>query len=217
MTISNKTAIFAASTIAVIVIAATLLWRVEPTEPPAIDEMVPPIPDQAAVVDTPPPLETTTATPEEIDSLPEELKRRKVILFFQSPLGQELMPEAREIYMTDIISDQARQTVRQLIVGPQTDLLPTIPPGTEVREVYLAADGTAYVDFSMALIDGHPGGTSSEIDTVFSIVNTLAYNFSEIRRVKILVEGEERRTLKNHLDINRAFVPDMSIVVLEED
>jgi len=47
-------------------------------------------------------------------------------------------------------------------------------------------------------------------------VDTLAYNFPEIRRVKILVEGEERPTLKEHLDLSRAYVADMSLVSRQE-
>jgi hypothetical protein len=47
-------------------------------------------------------------------------------------------------------------------------------------------------------------------------VDTLSFNFPEIRRVKVLVEGEERATLKEHLDLTRAYVADMSLVSRKE-
>jgi spore germination protein GerM len=139
-----------------------------------------------------------------------------VTLFFQLPDGESLQGETRRIFLTETVTDQARQTVKELIEGPRTDLVATFPQGAEVREVFLTQDGTAYVDFSQSLVDLHPGGSSGEIDTVFSLVDTLTFNFPEIKRVKILVEGEERATLKEHLDLTRPYVADMSLVAQKE-
>jgi len=141
-----------------------------------------------------------------------EENQREVTLFFESKEGEDLVPEKRKIFLTETVTDQARQTVRELIEGSQSGLVPTIPRAAELREVYLSKDGTAYLDFSQSFVDGHSGGSSAEIDTVFSLVDTLIFNFPEIKRVKILVEGEERTTLKDHLDLSRAYVADMSIV-----
>jgi spore germination protein GerM len=143
----------------------------------------------------------------------QEGNQREVTLFFQAPAGGDLQGEKRKIFLTETVGDQLRQTVKELIDGPRTELVATLPAATEIREVYLAADGTAYLDFSQGFVDGHPGGSSGEIDTLFSLVDTLAFNFPEVKRVKILVEGEERPTLKGHLDLTRAYLPDMSIVV----
>jgi hypothetical protein len=48
------------------------------------------------------------------------------------------------------------------------------------------------------------------------IVDSLTFNLSEIDRVRFLVGGEERETLKSHLDLRRAYLKDMSIVRLED-
>lgn len=205
----DKTILFASSTISAILIAAALLWRLD-SRRAAVPEPAPPAAQAAPET----PALSRTPAPQPSESAPEGPNRnqREVTLFFLSVEGEDLAPEKRKIFLTETISDQARQAVRELIEGPRGPLRPTMPPGTEVREVYLAGDGTAYVDLSESFVDAHPGGSSAEIDTVFSLVDTLAYNFPEIRRVKILVEGEERQTLKDHLDLTRPYVADMSIV-----
>jgi spore germination protein GerM len=194
--------LLAAVVISALLIAVSLLWQVDSrraaTPPPAKTQEQATSPDTPALSRNPVPVE--------------EGNQREVTLFFQSPDSDNLVPEVRKIFLTESVSDQARQTVKELIGGPQTRLVATIPAGTELREIYLSKEGTAFVDFSQAFVDKHPGGSSAEIGTIFSLVNTLTYNFPEIHKVKILVEGEERETLKEHLDLTRAYSADMSLV-----
>ena len=202
MRLTPRIVIPAAVGLSVILIAIAFFWRVDSrhaaTPPPAET------PQEATSPETP--ALSRNPTPEV------EGNQREVTLFFQSIDGEDLVPEARKIFLTESVADQARQTVRELAEGPRSRLLPTIPEGTELRELFLGKDGTAYVDFSQAFVDRHPGGSSAEIFTVFSLVDTLTYNFPEIRKVRILVEGDERATLKDHLDLSRAYVSDMSLV-----
>lgn len=48
---------------------------------------------------------------------------------------------------------------------------------------------------------------SQEERSSYSIVNTLAFNFPEIKQVQILVEGEETPTLAGRLDLRRLLKP----------
>jgi len=196
----------AAVGISALLIAVAIFWQVDirraATPAPAATQ------EQASSPETPALSRNPAPT--------EEGNQREVTLFFLSSDGEDLAPEPRKIFLTSSVTDQARQVIKELIDGPQSALLPTLPASAELREVYLASDHTAYVDFSRAFVDKHPGGSSAEIATVFSLVDTLAYNFPEIRRVKILVEGEERPTLKEHLDLSRAYVADMSLVSRQE-
>lgn len=138
--------------------------------------------------------------------------RREIVLFFQESESEYLGPERRKIFLTNSLTDQAKQIVIELINGPQNpDLLPTLPRETQVRGLYLDRSGTAYVDLSGEVESLHPGGTAEEIGTIFSLVNSLTYNLPDIRRVHLLVEGEERETLK-HLDLRRDYRQDLSIV-----
>lgn len=148
-------------------------------------------------------------------SFTSEKNRRQVTLFFQEQDGDLLAPERRRIFLTASVVDQAKQVVIELIEGPRSALLlPTMPRATRLLGLYLDRHGTAYVDLSQELVAEHPGGTSEELATVFSLVNSLTYNFPEIRQVQILVDGEQRDTLKSHLDLQRSFKQDMSIVRL---
>jgi hypothetical protein len=49
--------------------------------------------------------------------------------------------------------------------------------------------------------------------TVFSLVDTLAYNFPSIKKVFLLIDGEERETLSGHLCLDRAYLPDYDLTV----
>jgi germination protein M len=142
--------------------------------------------------------------------------RRDVTLFFERADDDALGPETRPILLSESIIDQAKQIVSELASGPQDKgLLPTVPQETKVLGLYLDRSGTAYVDLSGEFVDKHPGGSSDELATVFSIVDSLTFNLPAIRRVRFLVNGEERDTLASHLDLRRAYIKDMSIVKMD--
>jgi spore germination protein GerM len=142
-----------------------------------------------------------------------EKNRRDVTLFFQDPDSDQLVRERRQIFETNSLTDQAKQIVVELIDGPHDQgLLPTMPQKTRVLGLYMDRYGTAWVDLSHEVVSDHIGGTAEELATIFSLVNSLTFNIPEIKRVHILVDGEERDTLKSHLDLRRDFIQDLSIV-----
>jgi len=146
----------------------------------------------------------------------EEEHRREVLLFFQKKDDDLLAPETRRILPGTSVVDQAKQLVAELIAGPRTNgLLPTVPERTTVLGLYLDRSGTAFLDLSDEFVTGHPGGSSEELATIFSIVDSLTYNLPEIKRVRFLVGGEERETLHSHLDLRRAYGKNMSMVKME--
>ena len=81
-----------------------------------------------------------------------------------------LLAEKRAVSQAANIVEQIRSTVVELIRGPTTALVSAIPEGTMVREVFLDEKGCAYVDFSRAISENHPGGTTGELVTIASIV-----------------------------------------------
>lgn len=197
---------------------------------PAAEEGTAPgaVPDTVPAAATGEPTATAAAAPGEVATPPaqpeesaepsftSEQNRREVTLFFQESTNEYLGPEKRKIFLTSSVADQAKQIVVELITGPlEKQLLPTFPPQTRLRGLYLDRSGTAFVDLSSELVDLHPGGTNEEIATIFSLVDSLSYNLPEIKRVHILVNGEERDTLKSHLDLRRDFAKDMSIVDMD--
>jgi len=101
----------------------------------------------------------------------------------------------------------ARQVVIELIKGPEnSDFYPTIPEETQVNEVYIV-DDIAYIDLSREIFENHPGGSSGELMTVYSIVNTLT-EIPPIKGVQILVGGNEMNSLVGHIDISMPLLRD---------
>ncbi len=80
-----------------------------------------------------------------------------------------------------------------------------LPPGSDVRSVYLVDPGLAVIDVNAAFADGHRSGVLSEELTVASLVQTLSANIPGILKVKILVEGKQRETLAGHADLSNFF------------
>jgi germination protein M len=139
---------------------------------------------------------------EEVQPVPEEMI--EVNLYFSDSQAMYLVSEKRKIPQTTSL---AKQVVVELIKGPDSsDLYSTIPEGTRVNEVYIA-DDIVYVDLSEEVFKNHPGGSSGELMTVYSIVNSLT-EISPIKGVQILVEGDERNSLVGHVDISMPLLRD---------
>jgi hypothetical protein len=80
-----------------------------------------------------------------------------------------------------------------------------LPPGSDIRSVYLVDPGLAVIDVNAAFADGHRSGVLAEELTVASLIHTLSANIPGILRVKILVEGKQRDTLAGHADLSDFF------------
>jgi spore germination protein GerM len=140
-------------------------------------------------------------------SAPKLERTKKVTLFFLSEEDALLHREEREIASDSSLVSQAKQTIEELIKGSKKGFVSPLPPETKLRELYLTAEGVAYVDFSEDIVQKSLSGSSAEISTIYSVVNSLAYNFNSIKKVFILVEGSERETLGGHINLSRPFLP----------
>lgn len=139
----------------------------------------------------------------EVELLPIE-EMVEVNLYFSDSQAMYLIPEKRKISQIPSI---VRQAVNELIKGPEnSDFYRTIPEGTQVNEVYIA-DDIVYIDLSEEIFKNHPGGSSGELMTVYSIVNTLT-EIPPIKGVQILVEGNEMESLVGHIDISMPLLRD---------
>jgi hypothetical protein len=140
----------------------------------------------------------------------EELEQpilKSVKLFFLSEEDSLFHGEDREIFPDPSLVFEMKQTIEELLKGSTNGLVSPFPPETKLREIFFSEDGIAYVDFSREIQDGHISGVSAEVETVYSVVNSLTYNYSEVKRVFILVDGNGKDTLKGHVDISRPLLP----------
>ncbi len=150
---------------------------------------------------------------QELQSQPQEPREKKeIVLFFLSEEDELLHPEEREIMADSSVAHEANQAIEELIKGSQAGYISPLPPETKLRQLFITKDGLAYVDFSKELMEKHPSGSSAEILTVYSIVNSLARNFSSIKKVFILIDGGEKETLGGHISLSRPFLPQYSII-----
>ncbi len=143
--------------------------------------------------------------------LPESKKEKiQVVLYFADADERFLVPEKRWILKDKSPSSQAEKLVQALIDGPgegaKKGLVRVFPDGTVLRSVRIDKDATATVDFDKTLVERHPGGSSSEIATVYALTNTLTQNLPAVKKVQILVDGKVRETLKGHMDTRYPFV-----------
>jgi spore germination protein GerM len=139
----------------------------------------------------------------------EELPEREVQLYFADQKGAYLMPEARQIAGCDDDRDCIRSLLEALRNGSQQDLSPIMPKQTGILEIRLEND-LALINFSRQLSDFHPGGSLSELLTVYSLANSLSENFPYLRQLQILIDGKIQRTLKGHVRIDQPVYADFS-------
>jgi spore germination protein GerM len=137
---------------------------------------------------------------------------RKVTLFFLSEDDDFLHPEERELPAGPSLADDLETTVAELIKGSAKDLIPPLPPETRVRQIFLTKDGVAYVDFTKEIMENFDYGSSSEMAAVYALVDTLAVNFKNVKKVALLVEGGERETLGGHVDLSRPLSPQYALI-----
>jgi len=109
--------------------------------------------------------------------------------------------------------ERSRQLLQALIANPPTEEQRTLPADTTLSAFYILSDGTAIADFSDALASELPSGILSEDLAVDSIAQTLESNVQGLRRLKILIHGQEVDTLAGNVDLTGFFdlnrVPDV--------
>jgi len=130
---------------------------------------------------------------------------QEITLFVIDPQTGSLRRRLREIPEHQELLDKITQTIEYLI-HPDSDIQnEAIPEETALLSVFVTHSGIVYLNLSRHVQDRHIGGLSAELATVASLVNTLLFNFQEIKQVQILVEGAEIETLAGHVDCRKPF------------
>lgn len=132
-------------------------------------------------------------------------EKQEVTIYFSDTNERFLLPEKRHIAKDKTQEGQAKEIIKALVEGSKTGLVHTFPPKADIISVKIESDRTARVNFGKNLAANHPGGSASEMATIYSLTNTLIANIPEINKVKILIEGKELESLKGHIDIRKPF------------
>ena len=144
--------------------------------------------------------------------LPTHSNKIAAHLYFANRNNSFLKSETRVVHYPDEPVEFGRIIVEALIKGPQKGLIRTIPVGTELSAIYIDPEKVCFVDLSGAVKRKHPGGINSELLTIYSVVNSLILNVSEIKRVKILIDGNETQTLAGHINLQFPFKAHMLLI-----
>jgi hypothetical protein len=117
-----------------------------------------------------------------------------------------LHAQSAQIPLPSVRQQRAEELLRALLTLYLDKSSPhPLPPGADVRSVYLVDPGLAVIDMNAAFADGHRSGVLSEELTIASLIQTLSANIPGILKVKILVEGKERETLAGHADLSSLY------------
>ncbi|MBF0646280.1 GerMN domain-containing protein [Desulfuromonas acetoxidans] len=146
----------------------------------------------------------------------EQPVQRDVVLYFGDPASPFLAQEERPIAECDDDLTCIEAIVRELVAGPQTELVPVLPAQALLLGVEIDEDRVV-LDFNQALVTNLPAGCSSELLSVHALVNTLAANIPYVRRLVLHVEGREIKTLRGHVDLTEPVSADFSLVHRERD
>jgi spore germination protein GerM len=152
-----------------------------------------------------------TIFPPDAEEAAAKRERKEVVLYFSDANERFLVPEKRLIPKGKNAEAQAEEIVKALIEGPKLGQIRTIPAGAKLQRLRIA-DGTATLNFDNPFIEQHPGGTASEVATVYSLANTLTQNLTEIKKVRFQVGGKDVTTIKGHVDLREPIFPNKDLV-----
>ncbi len=132
---------------------------------------------------------------------------RAVTLWFASASGDTLLSESREMLESETLHDRVAALVRALAHGSDRGGVTTLPPGTEVLNVYLDTSGLLTVDLSRPFRDAFRGGSRAEELALGALVRTLAAEVPEARRMRLVCGGSPVASLGGHLPLDRPLDP----------
>ena len=154
--------------------------------------------------------------PVDMDALKKKEKQVAQI-YFSDPQERFLMPEKRYVIKENDAAAQAKEIVKALLEGSKAGLVNTFPVGVVLIDVKVGDAGIASVNFSKNLIKKYQGGSTAEMATIYSLTNSITQNVPTIKKVKILVEGKELSSIKGHISNQKAFSPDLELLIPEKE
>ena len=138
---------------------------------------------------------------------------RPVRLYFEGA-NMLLGAESRNLPLPENPAGAIPVVLREMMKGPATPAMNRLyPADTVVRAAYLLPDGTAFVDLGgPTLTAGWGTGTHQELMAIYSVVQTVMANFADVKRVRLLVNGEVTETLAGHISLARSLRPNKELV-----
>lgn len=126
-----------------------------------------------------------------------------VTIYFSNKGAEYLIPENRQVLIKNNEPIE-KYIMQELIKGPKSsELSATVPPETKILSIE-TKEGICFVNLSNDFRVQHNGGSTGEIMTIYSIVNSLT-ELDFIDKVQFLIEGQKAETFKGHMIFNEPF------------
>lgn len=136
---------------------------------------------------------------------------QNIVLYFSDAQANKLVAENRKIQISSNVPLE-RYIVEELIKGPQNNNnMPTVPAETKINDIK-TKDGVCQIDLSADFKSKHPGGSTGETFTIYSIVNSLTESSPKVKKVAFLIDGKKQAEFKGHLDLSTLFERDDSLI-----
>ena len=140
------------------------------------------------------------------------IQHTAINLYFADEAGTSLRRESRSIYYS-ANKPLEWAIVERIIAGPKVSgNYSTVPSATQIISVTSAND-ICYVNLTQAFLTN--ALNVGELLPVYSIVNSITDNCSDINAVQLLVEGNSEFTFRQEVDLSHPLEPDMSLVSQE--
>ena len=114
-----------------------------------------------------------------------------VSLYFADKNGHHLQIEQRSVSQSDK-EPLEKVVITELMNGPMADGLKLIPAETKLLSAEVK-DEVCYLNLSKDFIEKRISGSSAELMTIYSIVNTLT-DLNTVNKVQFLIEGQKVET-----------------------
>lgn len=137
-------------------------------------------------------------------------------LYFPADNGM-LRSERRELEVTQSPKDRIRKIVEGVLAGPrQPGLVRPFPEPVQAGGIAIvggSSGGIAYIDLRWPEQPDPPGGGSTEeIQRIYSVVDSVALNVPQVQGVVLLWNGVQRVSFSGHLDTSLPLAPDRELV-----
>jgi hypothetical protein len=133
-------------------------------------------------------------------------------LYFPSVGSGKLVSVIKSLPIENGRTDQLNALVQALVSTEPGRAMASFPQGLGVRQVFVDRAGTVYVDLTLTSGRLPASDAAMERLCIWSVVNTLCYNFTDVRQVKVLIGGDEAETLFGHVDLSRPLLPDPRLI-----
>jgi spore germination protein GerM len=139
-------------------------------------------------------------------------RKIKARLLYVADDGTRLTTVERDVAFGESTTAQARSIVEAQIAPAAEAFASAVPPGTKLRALFVTERGEAFVDLTHEISTNHPGGSTNEALTVYTLVDVLTVNLPAVTSVQLLVDGKPVDTLAGHIDLRRPLGKDLAWV-----